>query len=189
MARRRDDWFKAAYPDCLAPLCRYLERFVGSPEMAEDLAHDAFLRVYTAPDFDEIRSPRGYLFRTARNLALNFATRHGLARTEPMREVACLVDEDTSVEHQAITEEELDLLCVAIARLSPQRRKVLTLRIFYDYSCQQIADRLGVSLRTVHRDLARALEAVHAARKSMESGKGSPLAQVIALRRREKHRR
>jgi len=189
MPRRRDDWFKAAYPDCLAPLCQYLRRFVGSAEAAEDLAHEAFLRVYTAPDFEEIRSPRGYLFRTARNLALNVASQHAVARTDSVEEVAGLVDEETSVERQAMTEEEFDLLCVAIGRLSPQRRKVLTLRIFYGYSCQQIADRLGISLRTVHRDLARALEAVHAARKSIEAEQASLFAQVIALRRKGRHGR
>lgn len=183
MPRHRDDWFKAAYPDCLEPLCRYLRRFVGSVEAAEDLAHDAFLRVYTAPDFDEIRSPRGYLFRTARNLALNVAAQHGVARTEVLEDVAHLVDEGASVEGRAMTDEEFDLLCVAIGRLSPQRRKILTLKTFYEYSCPQIADKLGISVRTVHRELARALETVHAARKSIEAEKSSLFAQVIALRR------
>jgi RNA polymerase sigma factor (sigma-70 family) len=68
-----------------------------------------------------------------------------------------------------MTDEEFDMLCIAIARLSPQRRKVLTLRIFYEYSRQQIADKLEISLRTVHRDLAGALEAVRAARASIEA--------------------
>lgn len=183
MPRRRDDWFKAAYPDCLEPLCRYLRRFVGSAEAAEDLAHDAFLRVYTAPDFDDIQSPRGYLFRTARNLALNVSSRHDIVRTEAVEEVALFADESASVERQAMTDEEFDLLCVAIARLSPQRRKVLTLKTFYGYSCQQVAETLHISVRTVHRELARALETVHAARKSIEVEQGSLFAQVIALRR------
>ena len=61
-------------------------------------------------------------------------------------------------------DDEFELLSVAISRLTPQRQKVLILRAFYEYSNQQIADKLGISLRTVHRDLARALEAIHAAR-------------------------
>lgn len=183
MPRHRDDWFRVAYPDCLEPLCKYLRHFVGSAETAEDLAHDAFLRVYTAPDFEQIRSPRGYLFRTARNLALNLANQHGVVRTEAVEEVAHFADEGASVERQAMTDEEFDMLCVAIGRLTPQRRKVLTLRTFYEYSCQQIADKLDISLRTVNRDLARALEAVHAARASIEADRGSLFAQVIAMRR------
>lgn len=181
MPRHRDDWFKAAYPDSLEPLRKYLRRFVA-PEVAEDLAHEAFLRVYTAPDFESIRSPRGYLFRTARNLALNAASEHGASRTQAVEEISSFIDEAASVERQAMTDEEFDMLCIAIARLTPQRRKVLTLRIFYEYSCQQIADRLGISLRTVHRDLARALEAVHSARTSLEADRCSLFARMIRRR-------
>ncbi|HUF07962.1 MAG TPA: sigma-70 family RNA polymerase sigma factor [Rhodothermales bacterium] len=183
MPRHRDDWFKAAYPDFLEPLCKYLRRFV-SPETAEDLAHEAFLRVYTAPDFDGIRSPRGYLFRTARNLALNAASEHGTSRTEAVEEVANFVDERASVERQAMTDEEFDLLCIAIAQLTPKRQKVLILRTFYEYSTQQIADKLDISIRTVHRDLARALEAVHAARAAVEADRSSLFARLIRGRRR-----
>jgi RNA polymerase sigma factor (sigma-70 family) len=183
MPRNKDEWFRTAYPDYLRPLRNYLRRFVGSAEAAEDVAHDAFLQVYNTPDFEQIRSPRGYLFRTARNLALNVSNQHGFAKTDPVDKVAHFVDESASVEHQAMTAEEFDILCVAIARLTPQRRQVLTLRIFYECSCQEIAARLEISTRTVHRDLARGLETVHAARESIESDKASLFAQVIALQR------
>jgi RNA polymerase sigma-70 factor (ECF subfamily) len=185
MSRKKDDWFRTTYPDCLKPLCNYLRRFLSSAEAAEDVAHDAFLRVYTAPDFEQIRSPRGYLFRTARNLALNVVNQHGVAKTETVEEVAQFADEGASVEREAMTAEEFDMLCVAIGRLAPQRRRVLTLRAIYDYSCGEIADRLGISRRTVHRDLAAALEVVHAARETIESDDGCLYAQVIALRRGE----
>jgi RNA polymerase sigma-70 factor (ECF subfamily) len=187
MPRHRDDWFRAAYPDFLEPLCKYLRRFVP-PEAAEDLAHEAFLRVYTAPDFESIRSPRGYLFRTARNLALNAASEHGVTRTDAVEELAGFADEAASVERQAMTDEEFDMLCIAIARLSPQRRKVLTLRIFYEYSCRQIADKLDISLRTVHRDLAGSLEAVHAARAAIEADRGSLFARMIRRRNGRRER-
>lgn len=185
MTRKNDDWFRAAYPDCLQPLRNYLRRFVGSTETAEDLAHDAFLRVYTAPDFEQIRSPRSYLFRTARNLALNVANHHCVSRTEAVEEVEQFVDEGTSVERETMTAEEFNLLCVAIGRLTPQRRRVLTLRSIYEYSCKEIADTLGISTRTVHRDLAAALETVHAARETIEANQACLYAQVIALRHGE----
>lgn len=188
MSRCRDDWFKAAYPDILEPLCRYLRRFV-SRETAEDLAHEAFLKVYALPDFESIRSPRGYLFRTARNLALNAVQEHGTRRTEAIHEIAGFEDECASVERQAMTDEEFDLLSIAIARLAPQRRKVLVLRLFYEYSIQEIADKLDISVRTVHRDLARAIEAIHAARTAVEADRGSAFARLIRGRRQGRRER
>lgn len=185
MARKKDDWFRSIYPDSLRPLCNYLRRFLGSAEAAEDVAHDAFLRVYTAPDFARIRSPRSYLFRTARNLALNVVNQHDVAKTQGVEEVERFADEDPSVERQVMTSEEFDMLCIAVGRLPSQRRRVLTLRAIYGYSCREIANHLGVSTRTVNRDLAAALEAVHAARAAIEADEASLYAQVIALRRGE----
>jgi DNA-directed RNA polymerase specialized sigma24 family protein len=62
------------------------------------------------------------------------------------------------------------------------------LRTFYEYSCQQIADKLDISLRTVHRDLAGALEAVHAARASIEGDRGSLFARMIRRRNGRRER-
>lgn len=182
MSHHRRHWFKAAYTDFLEPLCEYLCRFVP-PEAAEDLAHEAFLRVYMAPNFESIRSPRGYLFRTARNLALNAASEHGTTLTEAVEEIASFQDEWASVERQAMMDEEFDLLCIAIARLTPQRRHVFILRFLYEYSTQQIADELDISTRTVHRDMVRALEAAQVVRSAVEADRGSPFARLMTRRR------
>jgi RNA polymerase sigma-70 factor (ECF subfamily) len=182
MSHHRRHWFEAAYTDFLEPLCEYLCRFVP-PEAAEDLAHEAFVRVYTAPNFETIRSPRGYLFRTARNLALNATSEHGTRLTEAVEDVASFEDERASVERRAMMDEEFDLLCIAIARLTPQRRNVFILRFLYEYSTQQIADDLNISTRTVHRDLARALDASHVVRSAFEADRGSLFARLMTRRR------
>ena len=85
-----------------------------------------------------------------------------------------------------MTDEEFDVLCIAIAKLSPQRRKVLVLRFFYEYSTREISDSLNMPLRTVHHDLARALEAVHAARAASEVVHDSIFARVMARHRRRR---
>jgi RNA polymerase sigma-70 factor (ECF subfamily) len=149
------------------------------------LAHEAFLRVYTAPNFESIRSPRGYFFRTARNLALNAAREHGTRLTEAVEDIASFEDERASVERQAMMDEEFDLLCIAIARLTPQRRNVFVLRFLYEYSTQQIADRLDISTRTVHRDMVRALEAAQVVRSAVEADRGSLFARLMT---RGRHR-
>ncbi len=51
------------------PLVNYLTRLTGSHERAEDLAQDAFLRLYSAADrYEERGFLRAYLFRIATNL-------------------------------------------------------------------------------------------------------------------------
>jgi DNA-directed RNA polymerase specialized sigma24 family protein len=62
-------------------------------------------------------------------------------------------------------------------------RIILILRVFYEYSTRQIADKLDISLRTVQRDLGLALESIHAARPAVEADHGSLFATRIAKRR------
>lgn len=184
MPRNNDDWFKAAYPKCLESLKKYLRRFVGSQEEAEDLAHDAFLRVWAAPNFDRGWETQGYLFATARNLALDWNKAHHVAKSDSVDEVPEIADNRASVERDAMTAEEFRTLSKVMSRLPERRRDVLMLRAFFEYSCQEIADHLNISRTTVHRELGRAIGTIHAASKLVESEKkrnGS--AQIIALGR------
>ena len=183
MSRKNDEWFEATYPKCLDALKKYLRRFVGSRETAEDLAHDAFLRVWTAPNFDQSRLTQGYLFTTARNLAWDRSKLHRVARMDAAVEVTDMPDEQASVEQQAMTAEEFETICRAMNRLPERRQQVLVLSAFFGFSGQDIADHLRISRTTVHRELGRAIETVHAARALIEAEKASRNAQVIALDR------
>lgn len=183
---RIDDWLNAAYAECIEPLRKYLSRIVGSPETAEDLAHDAFLRVYTAKNFDQNRSSQGYLFTAARNLALNRKSLHSVTKTDAVEEVADIRDERESVEQQAMTAEEFDVLYTAMACLTSQQNDVLTLYAFFGHTYQEIADRLEVSKATVHREMSRALETVHAAQKQLEGDKTPLNGKVTVLKRDRK---
>ena len=81
------------------------------------------------------------------------------------------------------TEKEFDVLCIAIAKLPPQRRKILMLLVFYEYSTRQFAESLNMPIRRVRHDLARALEAVHTARAMFEVDRGSLFTNLMARQR------
>lgn len=183
MERKKDVWLKEAYTKYFDSLISYVRRFVVSSHAAEDLAHDAFLRVYTSENFDEIRKPQNYLFRTARNIALDGNSRHCVAKTDSAAEVADIVDERVSVEREAMTAQEYATIRAAMSRLPERRQQVLVLSAFFEYSGQEIADHLNISRATVHRELGRAIEAVNAAKSLLESEKVRNRAQVIALER------
>lgn len=184
MPRNNDDWFKTAYPKCIESLKKYLRRFVGSREEAEDLAHDAFLRVWASSNFDAGRERQGYLFATARNLALDWNKAHHVAKSDSVDTLPEIPDNGSSVEQHAMTAEEFRTLSKAMSRLPERRRDVLMLRAFFECSCQEIADRLNISRTTVHRELARAIATIHAARTLIESErKENGNAEVISLGR------
>src|SRR5438132_6196180 len=67
--------FAALYRATLAPLRRYLARMLRSRDDAQDVAHDAYARLYSAMDAQQVHQPKAFLFAIARRLALNQARR------------------------------------------------------------------------------------------------------------------
>src|SRR5256712_1399829 len=52
-----------------SPLLGYALRLTGQLSVAEDIVQEAFMRLHA--QFDEVREPRRWLYRTVHNLALN----------------------------------------------------------------------------------------------------------------------
>src|SRR5262245_56379754 len=52
-----------------SPLLGYAQRLTGEPGTAEDLVQEAFMKLHA--QFDNVREPRKWLYRTVHNLALN----------------------------------------------------------------------------------------------------------------------
>src|SRR5271165_5082689 len=68
-----------------SPLLGYAQRITGDFDLAQDLVQDAFMKLHA--QFDEIREPRRWLYRTVHNAALNQRRQAGkIVRLEPPAE-------------------------------------------------------------------------------------------------------
>ena len=142
-------------------LKRYLRRFIKSREGVDDLAQEAFLRAFAAESERSIISPKAFLFKVARNLALNELARQSSATTQPLGDFEGQeVLEDSS---QVAVDDAVDgrarirVLARAVAALPPQCAKVFILRKMQGLSQKEIAARLDISVRTVENHVALGL--------------------------------
>jgi RNA polymerase sigma-70 factor (ECF subfamily) len=120
----------------------------GERELASDAAQDAFLRAASALHrFDARRPLEPWLVRIAVNRAID------LVRARRRLVAADLADEQFAFD-EPLPDEELQ---EALARLGPERRAVVALHYWFDYTTPEIAEVLGVPLGTVNSRLARAL--------------------------------
>ncbi|MBL9188525.1 MAG: sigma-70 family RNA polymerase sigma factor [Opitutaceae bacterium] len=159
---RRD--FASLYRETLAPLRRYLERLLGNPTEAQDIAHDAYLRVYPTSQDARIIQPEAVLYTTARRLAINRLKRRSIAPFSPSPAGSDSAPTDTpGVPQQVMAHQELRLLEAALADLPEGCRTVLLLRKVELLSHREIADRLGIAISTVEKQHARALRLLRAA--------------------------
>lgn len=159
---RRDA--SALYRATVGPLRRYLTRLLRDETEAEDVAHDAFLRVLPVVERDEAQKPAALLYTTARRLAINRIKRRDLA---PVARDSFLLDHHAAaqpgVAQQVMARQELERLEAAIAALPEGCRAVLLLRKVELLSHQEIAARLGIAVSTVEKQHARALRLLRAA--------------------------
>ena len=171
------DRFARLYRATIGPLRRYLGRMLGNHAEAEEIAHDAYARIYD----HEARQPEALLYTTARRLAINRIKRRSIS---PI--AACEAPLDTAasttpdVPRQVIARQELELLETAINALPPGCRNVLLLRKVELLSHKEIAQRLGIAVSTVEKQHARALRLLRASLHEMaENDDSSPFASTL----------
>jgi RNA polymerase sigma-70 factor (family 1) len=166
------DLFTKLFAESRQALHRYILRFVGSSETAKEIVQEAFLRTYR--ERDSVTTLRAFLFSTARNLAAN-EYRH--RRTVERGVLGDLDDssvklECESLETRLLRDERNQLIQEAIDRLPPQCRAAFTLRVFHECSYKEVADRLGISTKTVEKHIARGLRETHIFLKRRYEGNG-----------------
>ena len=169
-----------AYLENEAALKRFLRRFIKSREGVDDLAQEAFLRAFAAESKRAIEAPKAFLFKVARNLALNELARLSTATTEPIGDFEgqeVLEDSSQAAVDDAVDgRERIRMLARAIAALPPQCAKVFILRKMQGLSQKEIAARLNISVRTVENHVAlglvrcRAYMRAHGGASEQESG-------------------
>ena len=147
-------------------LRRVAARYRRRGEDVDDLVQEAFLRTYAANEKEEIRNPKAFLIRVAKNLAISEAKRKEHSATESFEDSGgseVFVDEaQGTVEEQVDGKRKLFVLSQAIASLKPELRQALLMCKIEKLKFRQIATRLDVSVSTVEKRVAAALLACNA---------------------------
>ncbi len=135
-----------------------LARFPTLPDV-DDVVQESLTRVLRARDTGPINSARALLFTTARNLALDAVRRQRVVSFEPITDdtPSSVLADSINVVETVSKQQELELLTKAIQALPERCRQVFTLRTAYGLTQQQIADRLGVSLSTVEKQMTQGI--------------------------------
>ena len=153
------DWFQRNILKHRDVLKRYLLGFTKSPEDAEDLEQEAYLRVISSRDRQEIGNPRGFLFVTARNLAIEAWRRKTNSPVHSVEDFDALNVRDicASVDSEVLTDELLAAFGEAIDALPPQARRVFIMRKVFGLSHKEIAAELGLSCKTIEKHVGKGI--------------------------------
>lgn len=171
---------------CKASLTRYVATFFVTQEDIEDTIHEAYLQALAAERKVSISSPRAYLFRVAKNIALNKKARQKKIFFENIGEFQDLIvdDETPNADEQLYWRGLTEKLGQAISELPPQCQKVFILQRLQGLSYKEVAQKLGISVRTVEKHLEKGLMrcAAHLAEGGLDDWKDEKVATLDKYR-------
>lgn len=150
-------------------LLYYAQYLVHSKEEAEEIVSDVFFEVWQNRDkFSSVRNEKTWLLTVTHNKAVSFLRK----KTSEMASVSWEEIEDYGVpvdlqtpDTRLISQEEMTRINRIIAQLPPRCRQVFVLAKIERLPYKEIADFLGISVKTINIHIAKALEAISSALK------------------------
>jgi RNA polymerase sigma-70 factor (family 1) len=152
------DAFTELYNRYHEPVFRYIAGSVKIPQLAEDLVHEVFMKLWDRKDRLEIRDNfAGYLFRVCHNLVAD--TLKKIAGERALKDQLIHQYQYLSSEHYSEEElQQLDgLVEEALQSLSPQQRVVYELCKKQGKSYLEVATELNISANTVKEHMSKSL--------------------------------
>jgi RNA polymerase sigma factor (sigma-70 family) len=157
--REFDHWFIDQVLPYERQYLKLARKLTGDFDEAADLVHDAYARMFAHEGARQAANPRAYVLQIIRNLGIQRIRRARIVSFESVAAVEDLQQADLGVDAlgQLSDRDELRRLIVAIQKLPPQARRVVIMRRFDEMSPKDVAERLGISVSTMEKHLAKGL--------------------------------
>jgi RNA polymerase sigma-70 factor (family 1) len=146
-------FYKEHYKSFFLMSCKYLK----DPALAEEIVNDVFLKIWEDGDKIKIESSlKSYLYKAIINRSINLLNKN---KRESAYHSNINVIPEESYELRQIEENELMIkIYAAIDQLPDQCKRVFEMSRFEELKQQEIADKLGISIKTVKNHITIALK-------------------------------
>lgn len=160
------------YDRHISALLSYLTRLMTSRQDVEDVLFDVFAAALTSQAFEHLthEQQRAWLYRVARNKAIDHYRHHTALTIVPLEETWDNQDEEPTPEQRFLRQERHAFLREAIAQLSPLQQQLIHLRYQENMRLVEIAAHLQKPDGTVRKMLARTLKQLRVLYENQERG-------------------
>jgi RNA polymerase sigma-70 factor (ECF subfamily) len=132
------------------------------PKEVEDIVQETYVRVCQIERKEKIREPRSFLFKTARNLALDHVKRAESRLVVSVEETgeSGFGEAERSADEtfdRVASDEKFCQFCEAVRQLPVQCRRAFVLKKVYGCSQHEIATEMNISESTVEKHIAQGI--------------------------------
>jgi RNA polymerase sigma-70 factor (ECF subfamily) len=148
--------FEMLFRKYYQPLCNYAYSFLNDRDEAEEVVQAAFIGVWDKRQLIEIQSSlKAYLYRMVRNSCLNVLKHEKVKQAHAKLQMA---DGEPAYEQSMLSSELQGKIHEALKALPEQCRIVFQLSRFEELKYAEIAEQLGISVKTVENQMGKALK-------------------------------
>lgn len=150
-------WFTEEIQAHESSLRSYLHGSFPGVRDVDDVVQESYLRIFRTRAAEPIQSAKAFLFRVARNIALDLLRRNKNSPINTVGDLSALpvIEDRRGVVDTVSIDEKLGLLADAMAVLPPRCREVIMLCKIRGLTHREAAARLGISERTVDEQVFR----------------------------------
>lgn len=151
--------FEALFKTHYAELCGYANKYLDDLDAAEEVVQSLFVRLWEKrKDLDIKSSLKSYLFSSVRNACFN-EIKHVKIKEEYKAHYQRVIEEDQVFADEEYEASELEnKIRSSIEKLPEGRQKIFILSRYEGLKYQEIADKLGVSIKTVENQMGAAMK-------------------------------
>lgn len=145
--------FKANYKALHAYACTILKEETA----AEEIVQNVFYKLWERKEqLDTLDSPSAYLYRSVYNDCLNHIKHSKVKAAHHTYTLHTTKEGDNGLAHTSVQELE-GKLNVALQKLPEQCRTIFQMSRFEELKYREIADKLGLSVKTIENQMGKAL--------------------------------
>ncbi|MEO7495614.1 MAG: RNA polymerase sigma factor [Massilia sp.] len=153
------DWLTINFLPHEAELRRMLRRVCTGPAEIDDVVQETCFKLLSMPSLDQIRDPKPFVFRAAKNLVLDRIKRDAVVKIEAMANLEDLdiADSAPSPERVVFARSELKWVFGLVANLPDRCKSVFRARRIHGLSQQETADTLGLTASVVEHEMMKGM--------------------------------
>jgi RNA polymerase sigma-70 factor (ECF subfamily) len=146
--------FKAIFTAHYNNLRYYAFSILKDDVLAEEAVQNIFCRIWENGNFDPERITQAYLYRSVYNESLNFLKKEQIKARHELQWANDVVEEGSdNVDYRALYEKAQQ----ALSELPEQCRTIFQMSRMEQLKYREIAERLGISVKTVEAQMSKAL--------------------------------
>lgn len=154
--------FEKVFQSYYQPLAGFAYQYLSDHDLAEEMVQDTFSSIWQKAEKIDIKTTvKSYLYGAVRNGCLNYLKHQRVVREHEAYELGR--DDADQIDFLELDELQTEI-DNALAQLPEKCRQIFEMSRYEEKKYQEIADELGISIKTVETQMSRALKVM---RKSL----------------------